>query len=237
MTGTHTTLFQGKLKVDSCAPFPLSARHACRGRQYMYRWTKVCIGRQRKQNRRDRAIVRPQESRTGTSSAALCFSPPRNASLEQVGPDSPAQSTVSPWLRGSSLCSAGRRTFPMKASRQQPPMPCLSDDNASGIAPNLEDSWTFLENAGHDRSTTSRVVPAEERRPAAKQEGDGEEYADLSPFITAPIKCEASDGASHFDADADVPLPRSHVEVVKARRLKSEAGRRRARLQSSEVGE
>lgn len=66
-----------------------------------------------------------------------------------------------------------------------------------------------------------------------------EEYGELAPFIE--VKSDDTDGAGSdamavFDPEIDVPLPRSHSEVVKVRAAKSAVGRRRAELRSSQVG-
>lgn len=69
---------------------------------------------------------------------------------------------------------------------------------------------------------------------------DAEEYGELTPFIevTRGDKDDANGDAvtAVFDPEIDVPLPRSHVEVVKARAAKSAVGRRRSELLYSQVG-
>lgn len=66
-----------------------------------------------------------------------------------------------------------------------------------------------------------------------------EEYGELAPFIE--VTSGDTDGAGGdampvFDLEIDVPLPRSHSEVVKVRAAKSAVGRQRAELRSSQVG-
>lgn len=65
-----------------------------------------------------------------------------------------------------------------------------------------------------------------------------EDYGDLAHFVA--VACD-KDRQGHnqlalYDAGIDIPLPRRHPEVVRARAAKLAAGRKRAELNVSEVG-
>lgn len=69
------------------------------------------------------------------------------------------------------------------------------------------------------------------------QSGTPEDDGDLSPFVVVPRNDRHNDDhLGRYDADIDIPRPRTHSEVVRYRAAKSAAGRWRAELDSSEVG-
>lgn len=73
---------------------------------------------------------------------------------------------------------------------------------------------------------------------SAIENGDApEDFGDLSPFVFVPrIDRHNDDHLARYDGEIDIPRPRTHSEVVRNRVAKLAAGRRRAELESSEVG-
>lgn len=63
-----------------------------------------------------------------------------------------------------------------------------------------------------------------------------EDFRDLSPFVFVPRDDRHKDDhVARYDAEIDIPRPRTHSEVVRHRAAKSAAGRRREELEFSEV--
>lgn len=65
-----------------------------------------------------------------------------------------------------------------------------------------------------------------------------EDFGDLSAFVFVPRNdSRKDDHLARYDPEIDIPRPRTHSEVARHRVAKSAAGRRRAELESSEVGD
>lgn len=63
-----------------------------------------------------------------------------------------------------------------------------------------------------------------------------EDYGDLAPFVAVSRRNYDCNPLTRYDGELDVPLPRSHSEVVESRAAKWAAGTRLAGLQGLEVG-
>lgn len=114
----------------------------------------------------------------------------------------------------------------------------LKEGNSSTAASSPSSADHAYENClrdSNDRADTQ--MPAATCNRQSSNTNGAEDYGDLAPFTAAWRADKECDSMARFDAEVDVPLPRSHLEVVKARAVKSAAGRRSAQLQSSEVGE
>lgn len=65
-----------------------------------------------------------------------------------------------------------------------------------------------------------------------------EEYGDLAPFVVVVREEDAHKGHTgldRYDPEIDIPLPRKHSEVIRAKAAKFASERRRVELYSSEV--
>lgn len=105
-----------------------------------------------------------------------------------------------------------------------------------------------LEQGGGDRGAaclptaalTDSATHSTAESPAVESDagtGIDEDHGDLSPFVAVEREDDRTriDFLSRYDGDVDIPLPRTHSDVVHARAAKRAAGRRLAAVEASEV--
>lgn len=123
-----------------------------------------------------------------------------------------------------------------------------SDDIAHGDRTNLlevndrHNNSTRINTAG--ASSTMAVDPTGDasapcpKDPSMSISGAPEDFGELAPFVFVGCNHErrAGDRLARYDPGIDIPLPRSHSDVVRTRAAKSAEGIRRVGLYSSEVG-
>lgn len=137
----------------------------------------------------------------------------------------------------------------------RPPSPASTSPATVVLAgESLEDYWDtddnqklqtfstdchYINNDNHSEDGQRFAAAASRRNNETSPRKGAEECTELAPFIEVTISNTddgGGDAMAVFDPEIDVPLPRSHSEVVRVRAAKSAVGRRRAELRSSQVG-